>query len=88
MAVKAKMLLAAKGMTVNDLAEKVEPGTSSQNPGRKLKRDNLTEKDIRVIAKACGAAFVDNFILDDGTKIRQTKKHLTAKCFFLLCYIL
>ena len=69
MAVKVRMLLAAKGMSIIDLAEKIEPKTSAQNLGQKLKRDNLTEKDIRVIAKACNATFEGNFILDDGTKI-------------------
>ncbi len=69
MAVKVKMLLAAKGMSVVELASKMESPTTSQNVGAKLKRDNLTEKDMQSIAKACGAQFEGNFILEDGTKI-------------------
>ena len=69
MAVKVIMLLAAKGMTISDLAEKIEPRTSAQNIGAKLKRDNLTEKDLLAIAKACNAKFEGFFILDDGNKI-------------------
>ena len=39
MAIKVKMLLAAKEMTINDLAEKIEPKTTAQNIGAKLKRE-------------------------------------------------
>ena len=52
MAIKVKMLLAAKEMTINDLSEKITPKTTDQNIGAKLKRDNLTEKDLQDIAKA------------------------------------
>jgi len=69
MAIKVKMLLAAKEMTINDLAEKMESKTTSQNIGAKLKRDNLTEKDLHEIAKACGVTFEGSFIFDDGRKI-------------------
>lgn len=69
MAIKVKMLLAAKEMTISDLSEKLEPKTSAQNIGAKLKRDNLTEKDLMEIAQACGVAFEGSFIFDDGRKI-------------------
>ena len=69
MAIKVKMLLAAKEMTINDLAEKMEPKTTHQNIGAKLKRDNLSENDLHDIAKACGVTFEGNFILEDGKKI-------------------
>lgn len=69
MAVKVKMLLAAKGMTLTELAAKMDPPTVQQNIGAKLKRNNLSEKDLRSIARACGAQFEGFFILDDGTKI-------------------
>ena len=68
-AVKVKMLLAAKQMTIADLAGKIEPKTTPQNIGAKLKRDNLTEKDMCAIAKACDVTFEGNFILDNGNKI-------------------
>jgi len=69
MAIKVKMLLAAKGMTIGDLADKIEPKTTHQNVGAKLKRDNLTENDLQSIAKACGVTFEGCFILEDGRKI-------------------
>ena len=69
MAIKVKMLLVAKGMSINDLANKIEPKTTAQNIGAKLKRDNLTEKDLHEIAKACGVTFEGSFILEDGKKI-------------------
>lgn len=69
MSVKVKMLLAAKGMTVTDLAARLDPPTSSQNLYGKFKRNNLTEKDLIGIAKACGVQFEGNFIFEDGTKI-------------------
>lgn len=69
MSVKVRMLLAAKGMTLTDLAAKMEPPTVQQNIGAKLKRNNLSEKDLHSIAKACGVQFEGNFIFEDGTKI-------------------
>ena len=69
MSIKVKMLLAATEMTISDLAEKMVPKTTRQNIAAKLKRDNLTEKDLQAIAKACGVIFEGNFIFDDGRKI-------------------
>ncbi|MPN37116.1 hypothetical protein SDC9_184632 [bioreactor metagenome] len=69
MAIKVKMLLVAKEMTIGNLAEKIEPKTTAQNISAKLKRDNLTEKDLQDIAKACGVTFEGCFILGDGRKI-------------------
>ncbi|OJU10491.1 MAG: transcriptional regulator [Clostridiales bacterium 43-6] len=69
MAIKVKMLLAAKEMTISDLADKIEPKTTRQNITAKLKRNNLTEKDLNDIAKACGVSFEGNFILEDGKRI-------------------
>ena len=69
LAIKVKMLLAAKEMTISELASKIEPKTTAQNIGAKLKRDNLTEKDLQAIAKACGVTFEGSFIFEDGRKI-------------------
>ena len=69
MAIKVKMLLAAKEMKISDLAEKIEPKTTAQIIGAKLKRDNLTERDLVDIAKACGMVYEGNFIFEDGRKI-------------------
>lgn len=69
MATKVRMLLAAKGMTLTELASKMEPPTVQQNIGAKLKRNNLSEKDLNSIAKACGVVFEGNFVFEDGTRI-------------------
>ena len=70
MAVKVRMLLAARGMNLKDLGERLDPPTSGANIGQKLKRDNLTENDLNAIAKACGATYYGGFILNDtGSKI-------------------
>lgn len=65
-ATQVKMLLAARGMSIKDLALKI--GTSSQNMTAKLRRDNLSERDLREIAEACDATFEVTFKLNDTGK--------------------
>lgn len=68
MTTKIKMLLAARDMTITDLADKIEPKTTRQNVTMKLKRDNFTESDLQQIAKACNATFEGTFTLNDSGK--------------------
>lgn len=68
MAIKVKMLLVAREMTLGDLAEKMEPRTTRQNITAKISRDNLTEKDLEAIAKACNAKYEGIFTLSDTGK--------------------
>jgi len=68
MAIKVKMLLAAREMTIADLADKLEPKTTRQNVTTKIKRDNFSEKDLQQIAKACNASFEGIFTLNDTGK--------------------
>ena len=68
MAIKVKMLLAAREMTLGDLAEKIDPKTTRQNITAKINRDNLTEQDLHAIAKACNATFEGVFTLTDTGK--------------------
>lgn len=68
MGTKVKMLLAARQMTYKDLAEKLDTPTTAQNIGAKIRRDNLTEKDLIAIAKACNAEFEGVFTLNDTGK--------------------
>lgn len=63
---KVKMLLAARNMNIKDLAEKI--GTTSQNMTAKLRRDNLSERDLQEIAEACNATFEVTFKLNDTGK--------------------
>lgn len=66
MATKIKMLLAARSMSIKDLAEKI--GTSSQNITAKLKRDNFSENDLVEIANVCNASFEGSFTFNDTGK--------------------
>lgn len=68
MAVKVRMLLAARQMTLKQLGERMDPPTSAQNIGTKIRNDNLTERDLTAIAKACNATFEGGFILNDSGK--------------------
>ncbi len=67
--IKIKMLLAAREMTLQNLADKIIPKTTVQNLSQKIKRDNFSEKDLQAIATACDATFETNFILNDTGKI-------------------
>lgn len=68
MSVKVRMLLAAREMSLGDLAKKME--TSQQNLTAKLNRDNLAESDLNEIAQACNASYEGFFtLLDDNKQI-------------------
>jgi hypothetical protein len=62
-AIKINMLLAARQMTVSELAERLK--TKAPNLSNKFKRNNFTEKDIKAIAKACNAKYSITFSLED-----------------------
>ena len=66
--IKIRMLLAAREMSVQDLADKLEPKTTVQNLSQKLKRDNFSENDLRAIAEACNATFEACFTMNDTGK--------------------
>lgn len=66
MAIKVKMILAARDMSIGDLAEKL--GTTQQNITAKLNRDNFSENDLHQIAKACNASYEGFFTLNDSNK--------------------
>ncbi|XID93762.1 helix-turn-helix domain-containing protein [Paenibacillaceae bacterium WGS1546] len=68
MAVKVRMLLAAREMTIADLADRLELKTTRQNVTNKLNRNNLSENDLQQIAKACNATFEGIFTLNDTGK--------------------
>ena len=68
MAVKVRMLLAARGMTLKELGARMDPPTSAQNIGQKIKKDNLTENDLSASARACGATYEGIFRLNDTGK--------------------
>ena len=63
MAVKVRMLLAARQMTLKDLGARMDPPTSAQNIGRKIKNDNLTERDLSAIAEACARKIQADYVV-------------------------
>lgn len=67
MAEKVNHLMITRNMQNKELAQKL--GTTPSNLSVKLRRDNFSEKELRDIAKACGASFEGNFILNDTRKI-------------------
>ena len=61
-----KIILGRQGMTIKELAEKVEESTgkkmSRQNLTQRLNRDNFQEQDMRMIAEILGCTFRLNII--------------------------
>lgn len=49
MALKIKIILLERNMTIKELAEKL--GTSGNNLSNKLRNDNFKEKELRQIAR-------------------------------------
>ena len=66
MAVKIRMLLAYRNMSVGELARRLDVSVS--NFSQKMGRDNFREKELRQIAEICGAEFEGSFILKDSGK--------------------
>lgn len=66
MAKIVKTLLLERDMTLTELADRL--GKTVQNMSAKLRRDNLSEKELQDIAKVCDATFVGGFILNDTKK--------------------
>lgn len=58
---QVKIVLSRKGMTIKELAEKIEEKTgkkmSRQNLTQRLGRDNFQEQDMRLIAEILGCSF-------------------------------
>lgn len=58
---QVKIILSRKGMTIKELAEKVQERTgknmSRQNMTQRLGRDNFQEQDMRLIAEILGCSF-------------------------------
>lgn len=64
---KIRIALIKKGMTLTQLAEKLE--VSQPNLSKKLKRNNFNEEELRKIAVLLDMKFEVYFIMEDGTKI-------------------
>lgn len=66
MAMKIRILLLEKKMTIKELAEKM--GTNGSNLSNKLSRDNFSEKELLQIAEALDCDFDAAFIMRDTGK--------------------
>ena len=66
MAKKVKALLLERDMTMTELAKEMDK--SVQNISAKLRRDNLSENELRQIATICDATFQGMFVLNDTGK--------------------
>lgn len=64
---KIKVILGRRGMTMSDLAEKI--GSSRQNLTNKFSRNNLSEKEVRLIAEALNCDFDAVFTMRDTGEI-------------------
>lgn len=60
---RIKIVLRRRKMSIGDLAELI--GTSRQNLSNKFSRDNLTEKDIQMIATALDCTYDISFVMND-----------------------
>lgn len=66
MALKIKMILLERHMTLKELAEKV--GTTGNNLSNKFSRDNLSEKELHAIADALNCDYDGIFTFRDTRK--------------------
>ena len=66
MAKTVKALLLERDMTMTELAKRMDK--TVQNVSAKLRRDNLSENELRQIAEICDATFHGSFILNDTGK--------------------
>lgn len=68
MALKIKTILLERGMTIKELAGKIN--ISGNNLSNKLSRDNFSEKELHDIANALGCEYDGIFTFrDTGKKI-------------------
>ena len=64
MAEKIRIILVKRGnISEAELARRLK--TSTQNLYGKMKRDNFSEKDLKLIAKALDCTFKAGFVLND-----------------------
>ena len=65
---KIRVILTRRHLSISELS--VLLNTSQSNISNKLKRNNLTENDIKQIAAALDCTYENNFIMNDtGEKI-------------------
>lgn len=87
---KIKALCAIRGITQQELAEKLN--TPQSNLSKKYKKDNWKESDLQEIAEILNADFKGSFILRDTNEqvwlIPFWMKNISKKVFFCLAIYL
>lgn len=72
---QVKVILSRKGMTIKELAERVEAHTgkpmSRQNMTQRLSRDNFQEQDMRLIAEILGCEFTLSIMEPVGETVSE-----------------
>ena len=75
---QVKIILSRKGMTIKELAEKIEKQTgkkmSRQNLTQRLGRDNFQEQDMRMIAKILDCPFYLDILEEHEEKLSKAQK--------------
>ncbi len=79
---QVKIILSRKGMTIKELAEKMEAHTgkpmSRQNLTQRLSRDNFQEKDMRLISEILGCKFELSIMEEAQEEIILPKQPITV----------
>lgn len=78
---QVKIILSRKGMTIKELAEKVEEKTgkkmSRQNLTQRLGRDNFQEQDMRTIAEILECPFQLNILVgSEAVEVAATEEEI------------
>ncbi len=73
---QVKIILSRKGMTIKELAEKIEKQTgkkmSRQNLTQRLGRDNFQEQDMRMIAKILECPFYLDILEEHEVSMKRS----------------
>ena len=79
---QVKIILSRKGMTIKELAEKIEKQTgkkmSRQNLTQRLGRDNFQEQDMRMIAKILECPFYLDILEEHEDRTEKPAKEQKA----------
>ena len=79
---QVKIILSRKGMTIKELAEKIEKQTgkkmSRQNLTQRLGRDNFQEQDMRMIAKILECPFYLDILEEHEDRTEKPVKEQKA----------
>ena len=80
---QVKIILSRKGMTIKELAEKIEKQTgkkmSRQNLTQRLGRDNFQEQDMRMIAKILECPFYLDILEEHEDRTEKPAKEQNEK---------